>query len=194
MVILQRDSYVSSYMYREYVLESADIYVCLGTYPLIPDDDAQIINSDPSSLVLGKYFPIVIQSHFISFVYRSDIPKHCWYITDRYREKVPYMTDTILLNASRVIRIKFLKKRITTIILSSQLQSTSPHIYFINATLQKNKKSTFLVTSNTNTDQKFRRNSIYVIAIKNFYDLSFHKQNTYSSIWSLNSNNKLRTT
>ena len=194
MVILQRDSYVSSYMYREYVLESADIYVCLGTYPLIPDDAPQIINSDPSSLVLGKYFPIVIQSHFISFVYRSDIPKHCWYITDRYREKVPYMTDTILLSVSRVIRIKFLKKRITTIILSSQLPSTSPHIYFINATFQKNKKATFLVTSNTNTDQKLRRNSIYVIAIKNFYDLSFHKQNRYSSIWLLNSNNKLCTT
>ena len=181
-------------MYREYVLESADIHVCLGTYPLIPDDVPQIINSDPSSLILGKYFPIVIQSHFISFVYRSDIPKHCWYITDRYREKVPYMTDTILLNVSRVIRIKFLKKRITTIILSSKLQSTSPHIYFINATLQKNKKSTFLVTSKTNTDQNFRRNSIYVIAIKNLYDLFFHKQSRYFSISSLNCNNKLCTT
>ena len=164
MVILQRDLHVSSYMYREYVLESAGIYVCLGTYPLIPDEAAQIINSDPSRLILGKYFPIVIQSHFISFLYRSDITKHCWYITDSYREKVSYMTDTILLNVSRVIRIKFLKKQITTIILSSQLQSTSPHIYFINATLQKNKKSTFLTTSNTNTDQKFRRNNIYVIA------------------------------
>lgn len=53
-------------MYREYVLESADIYVCLGTYPLIPDDALQIINSDPSSLILGKYFPIVI--HLISLV------------------------------------------------------------------------------------------------------------------------------